>query len=205
MKIIIADDHDLVTDALEALIKKEDFDADILKAKDVNSATEKLTAHTDSDLLLLDYNMPGMNAGKAVDKILKRFPSVRIVIMSGHISRDEIDRTLEYGASGFIPKTMSGIALVNAIKLVIAGEKYIHPSVYDKKSAFDNDTLDLTPRELDTLKQLFLGISNKEIASSLSISEPTVKLHLRSLCDKFEANNRTDLIIKAIKLGYGDV
>jgi len=205
IKLIIADDQDLVRDALTVLIQQQSPDAQINAVESFYAVLDLMRDGVQPDTVILDINMPGMNGLDGARMFIKDYPNIPLILMSGLASRMEIDTAFEVGVKGFIPKTMAGKSLVNAINLVISGEKYVHASIYESNddSANNATAASITAREQDVLTQLFLGGSNKEIARNLDISEPTVKQHLRSLCDKLDARNRTDLIIKAIKGGYG--
>ena len=207
MKLIIADDQDLIRDAIVALIKQYQQDAEIYSVPDFFECMLQMEnckrENKDINIVVLDINMPGMNGLQGVKKFIKSYPNIPVVLMSGLVNKMEIDAAFKIGIKGFIPKTMAGKSLVNALQLVVNGEKYVHSSIYnDKSQTADNG---ITNREQEVLQQLFLGSSNKEIANSLNISEPTVKQHLRSLNEKLEARNRTDLIVKAIKNGHGEI
>lgn len=208
MNIIIADDQDLVRDAIAALVSQQEPESKIVKHEDLYGVLETIReSEIKFDIALLDLNMPGMKGIEGVKQLMQQAPDLPIMIMSGLATRPEVDAAMDIGVRGFIPKTMPGRALVNSLKLVISGEKYVHSSIFEKQDPSNPAAgkVDVTARELDTLQQLFLGSSNKEIARNLNIQETTVKLHLRSLCEKFDAKNRTDLIIKAIKQGYGEI
>jgi len=204
MNVLIADDHDLVADALATLISKNAPDAIVSKADNLDNALE-LTHQLNPTIVVLDLNMPGMNGLQGIKDFKAQFKDIPVSLMSGNASKAAIKQAISLGASGFLPKTMSGIALVSALQLMIAGETYIPANLLDKDGAQKAALkADITAREHDVLQQLGLGQSNKEIARALSIEEPTVKLHIKNLCAKLDAKNRTMLIIHAMKLGYID-
>lgn len=205
MKILIADDHKLFRDAMVALIKKNKVESQINCASSFDEAIEIIEdSESKHDVVILDLNMPGMRGVTGIKNFCDKFPKIPVILLSGMASKNEIGMSLEMGASGFIPKTMAGDSVINAISIVANGDKFIHPSYYEKDSLDNLGKSNISPREREVLDKLFLGGSNKDIANILNIKEVTVKLHISSLFDKFKAKNRTDLIIKALKQGFGN-
>jgi DNA-binding NarL/FixJ family response regulator len=205
MKIIIADDHDLVKDAISTLIKRDDQEAEVLTASNFDQAYALLTDNPDTSLVLLDVYMPHMNNMESIKKMVADFPEIPVVMISGVAKQDDVEKCFSYGVRGFIPKTMNGKALVSVLQMIIDGVKYIPDIMLQPKSdqAVIN-SIGLSKREGQVLKLLFKGLPNKVISQNLFIEESTVKLHLRALFKKLAAKNRTDLVIKAIKAGYSD-
>jgi len=207
MKILLADDHDLVRDALVALVLRDEPHAVVKTADSLTKALEILEADKGYDVVVLDLRMPGMTGVDDVKKVMRLVPEAPVVMMSGVANQVEIEAAFDAGVRGFLPKTMAGKALVNALRLVMAGERYVPSSLFEKpaKGHTVGGAPELSAREADTLKQLFLGRSNKEIARALGIQETTVKLHIRNLCAKLGAKNRTDVVVKAVQAGLGDL
>ncbi|MCI5043253.1 MAG: response regulator transcription factor [Aquisalinus sp.] len=203
MKVLLADDHDLVRDALSALLIAEEPDIDVVTTADLPSALQWVKNEQDFDVIILDMRMPGMNGLDGVQQMLVACHDAKVVLMSGSNVSSEIETALQMGVFGFVPKTIAGAALLNAIKLVAAGEKYLPAYLLSKKSGLspNNNAPHLTEREREVLAELRRGNSNKEISRTLGIAETTVKLHLRSLSEKLEARNRTDIVVRAIDLG----
>ena len=203
MKIIIADDHDLVREALSSLVIRDDSSAEIIQADSLPPVLQALTANSGIDLVLLDVHMPGMEDIQIIEQITTDYPNIPVVMMSGVVSRTDVDLCFQYGARGFIPKTLNGNALVSVLKMVLSGIKYVPDVMLEQQTQSTTpNTHDLSKREHQVLQLLFEGQSNKIIAQNLYIEETTVKLHLRSLFKKLNAKNRTELVIKAIKAGY---
>ena len=203
MKIIIADDHDLVRDALSTLVARDDDKAQIHSVSNFDHAYQYLSENQETELVLLDVYMPGMNGLLSIKKMVDDFPDVPVVLMSGLVEQADVELGFDYGARGFIPKTMNGKSLVSVLKMIINGAKYIPEVMLEPKSADANDNpMGLSEREKQVLMLLLKGLPNKTISQQLHIEESTVKLHLRTLFKKLSANNRTDLVIKAIKAGY---
>ncbi|KCZ58112.1 MULTISPECIES: response regulator transcription factor [Hyphomonas] len=199
MRILIADDHDLVLDAVRSLLEHELPDADISVARNGDDLRTSLaTQDPEFDLALIDLRMPGITGVQDIKDLIAEFPEQRFAILSGVAGQMEIAALMESGARGFIPKTMPGDGLVAAVRLILAGQVFT-PTQSETDSGADGAAL--TPREREVLFCLQRGESNKQIARVLDIQETTVKLHLRSLALKLEARNRTEVVVKAIQSG----
>ena len=198
MKLIIADDHELVRDALALLIEQGAPGSEILRAEDFDTARQLLTDNPDCDLVLLDVVMPGMDGMAGLTDIVSNFPAVPVVLMSGSVTESTVKNAFDRGASGFIPKTLSGAALTSILKLVLSGVRYVPDLVLSNAASA---AVDLSPREQEALQQLAHGYSNKVIARNMGIEETTVKLHLRSLFRKLGVSNRTEAVIAAKNFG----
>ena len=196
--ILIADDHDLVRDTIAAYLETvEGFK--VLTAATLDEALENMRGLDAIDLLILDYNMPGMNGLNGLDRAAKAFPATKVVLMSGVANRDVANAAMAQGAHGFIPKSLTAKSLVNAIKFVLSGERYFpfefgtSETSPDPSGAFAN----LSDREMQTLEQLCIGLSNKEIARNLGVQEVTVKLHVKNVLAKLGVSNRTQAALLA--------
>jgi two-component system, NarL family, nitrate/nitrite response regulator NarL len=198
MHLLIADDHDLVLDAVRSLLEHELPDAEITVMRDGDHVRTALEGGARFDLALLDLRMPGISGVQDVKDLIANFSDQPIAILSGVAGQMEIAALLENGARGFIPKTMPGDGLVAAVRLILAGQVFT-PTITDRAPGADGSSL--TPREREVLFCLQRGESNKQIARLLDIQETTVKLHLRSLALKLEARNRTEVVVKAIQSG----
>lgn len=198
MKIIIADDHDLVRDALALLIEKDAPGSVVWHAQDFDGALALVNQHADVELVLLDVMMPGMDNLAGLRQLADRHPGLPVVMMSGLIQEGTVTKAFELGAMGFVPKTLNGKALVSVLNMVISGVRYV-PDILLQRSvtAPSAPAFNLSPRELETLEQLAKGLTNKVIARELEIEETTVKLHLRSLFKKLGVQNRTEAVIVA--------
>lgn len=198
MRILIADDHDLLRDALVAFMDAED-NIETHTASDLQGAIDLIDGDWTYDLVLLDYNMPGMNGLEGLQKAADRSGVHRVALMSGEATREVAEQALEMGAMGFIPKTLPGKSLVNAIKFMAMGEKYAPLDFMTAEPEANDHPLlkKLTDRETQVLKGLTEGKSNKEIARDLDLSEPTVKLHVKTLYRKMDVANRTQAALVA--------
>ncbi len=229
MKLLLADDHTLFRDALVQYIVRAEPDAVVSLAKDLPEAIEALKENSEQDLILLDLKMPGMNGLNGLKMVRDTYPEIPVALITGVAEKEDVQAAMDLGAVGYFPKTLSGKALLKAIQLVLTGEKFIpldsqtnavmpsYRADEDDKSgasvgAYDgmassqpgNDAAanaNLTPRELEVLSYLAKGESNKEIANALGLQVVTIKLHVRGICRKLDAKNRTQAALKARELG----
>lgn len=218
MHLLIADDHTLFRDALVEFMRRENPGAQIDVAKSLPEAIEQMNALKKVDLVLLDLRMPGMSGLEGISQLQNRFPNQKVAILSGTAEEEDVKGAFSRGAVGYFPKTMSGSALLSAIKVVMAGERFVPlnqgmdvmPSHYADAperaaapaSAADVALLDtLTPREKEVLIYLGRGASNKEIARDLNLQLPTIKLHVAGVCRKLGAKNRTQAALFAQNMG----
>jgi two-component system, NarL family, nitrate/nitrite response regulator NarL len=202
VKVLIADDHDLVRDTIVAFVRA-DGDIQAYTAHDFDSACSKITAEGPFDLVLLDYNMPGMNGIAGLERALELEGAPNVALISGEASRDIAEKALAVGAAGFVPKTLPAKSLLNAIKFMAMGEQYAPVDFMTADPETEKHPLakKLTERELQVLKGLTEGKSNKEIARDLDLSEPTIKLHVKTLYRKVGAKNRTQAALTAREAG----
>lgn len=196
--IIIADDHDLVRDTIAAYLETVD-EFKVLTAENFESAMKLMVGSESIDLVILDYNMPGMNGLDGLEKIMREYPECKVALMSGVANKDVANAAMERGADGFLPKSLAAASLVNAIKFLLLGERYF-PFDFSPNSNGKNtqgEFANLSEREMQTLEQLCIGLTNKEIARNLDIQEVTVKLHVKNLLAKLNVTNRTQAALLA--------
>ncbi|MBI5164198.1 MAG: response regulator transcription factor [Magnetospirillum sp.] len=218
MQILVADDHKLVRDGLRPFLHELDPGAEILDAATLDEAIAAAAKADNLGLVLLDLMMPGMDGIRGLQAFKAKCPpNVPVVIVSGFSSRDHVVAAVQSGASGFIPKTVSGTAMVNALRLVLSGEKYLPSSTFfDEPGAqammmpgmfprgpgvpppFDK----LSRREGEILGLLVEGRTNKEIAIVLDLQEITIKVHLRNVYRKIGAANRAQAVRIAMSSGW---
>lgn len=202
MRILIADDHDLLRDTLVLFLESQNIDS--VAVKDLPSALEKVRNDGPFDLVLLDFGMPGMNGLEGLKTTLAEKGASRVALISGIAPRDIAEQALTLGAAGFLPKTLPAKSLANAVRFMAMGEQY---APIDFMTAAPDETAQnamsekLSRRELQVLQGLCEGKSNKEIARDLELMEPTVKLHVKTLYRKIGAANRTQAAMLAKEAG----
>lgn len=188
MRILVADDHDLVRDTIAAYLDGADVE-EVSTVATLQDAVSLAKSSGSFDLVLLDYNMPGMNGLEGLDRMRAANEGRPVAILSGSATRDVATAALKAGAQGFIPKTLSARSLLTAARFMAAGEVYT-PIEFLKSGNKGEDDI-LTRREQQVLQGICEGKSNKEIARDLNLQEVTVKLHVKTLSRKLKARNRT--------------
>lgn len=199
--ILVADDHDLVRDTIAAYLGQQD-DFKISTASTLPEATEQLSGQTPFDLVILDYNMPGMDGLAGLAAVSRDFPHIKVVLMSGVATPEVAQTAMSMGAMGFLPKSATATSMVNAVRFVLSGERYFpfgfaSDIAPEKVPTFQG----LSAREMETLGHLCEGASNKEIARALNVAEVTVKLHVKNILSKLDVKNRTQAALKAKEHG----
>jgi len=218
MKILIADDHNLVREGLKPFLEELDPQVEIIEAASFDEAYALAGECDHLDLILMDLKMPGMTAFDGLVKICAAHTTTPVVILSGHFNRHDVLEAVERGAAGYIPKTISGSAMVNALRLVLSGEKYIPSAAFQDTPISNDDSpigrsaankIDpdgplsrLSDREKEILGHLIEGNTNKEIARKLGLQEITVKVHLRNIYRKMGAANRAQAVRIALQNGW---
>lgn len=212
MRLLLADDHVLVRDVLKAYIERAEPEATVLSASSVDEAIALAANDSGLDLIMLDYRMPGMDGFAGFDRMRAAKPGVPVAIISGLATRSEIHQAIARGAAGFLPKTLTPQALLGAIRLILSGERFLPAAFFDPDgedagpdapdaAAEGGAAALLTRREREVLSSLCKGEANKEIARKLELQEVTVKIHVRNICRKLNAKNRTQAVLRAIELG----
>ena len=208
-RIIIADDHPLVRGALRQAVSGAVPGSAIVECGDLEELTKELEQNHDADLVLLDLAMPGVRGFSGLMYLRAQHPGVPVVVVSGNEDRTVMRRCIDFGASGFIPKTTEMDAMRTAIRNVLDGGTWTPPDV-DLSTPADRDTADivrrlssLTPQQVRVLMMLSEGLLNKQIAYELSVSEATVKAHVSAILQKLGVESRTQAVIAASKIEAG--
>ncbi len=203
MDILIADDHPLYRDALSMLVQQLDDEVTTKTVCCYDEVIEQLREEKKPDLILVDLHMPGIDAWQGIKSLRELSPETPIVVISSSESEDDSTRALELGALGFIPKSLDGNSMVNALRLIVENGVTIAPIV-KRSEARKSASSSLTKRQHEVLQRLANGESNKIIARKLELSEGTVKLHVRAVFTALNVSNRTQAVIAAEKLGLID-
>ncbi|MEP3296845.1 MAG: response regulator transcription factor [Lentilitoribacter sp.] len=202
MRVLIADDHALVLDMMSMLLSSE-AEIEVSTAQNLEGVVEKVQSGERFDLILLDFNMPGMSGLSGMRKTIELAAGTPVALMSGVATRAVAQEALDEGAAGFIPKTLSARSLINATRFMASGEKFapVEFLTSDDEGAGASADQKLSQREMQVLGGLCRGLSNKEIGLELSIQEVTIKLHVKTLCGKLGARNRTQAAMIARDTG----
>lgn len=208
IKILIADDHHVVRRGLVFFLKTQKDIEVIGEAKNGQEAVE-MTKSLIPDLVLMDLDMPIMDGIEATKQIKAVLPAMKIMILTSFSDQDHVIPAIEAGASGYQLKDIEPDELVRTIKRILAGENQLHPKatthllthLTNKNRDVKQPIDELTKRELDVLLEIAKGKSNKEIASSLYITEKTVKTHVSNVLAKLNLQDRTQAALFAVKNG----
>ena len=190
MKILLADDHDLIRETIAAFLATEGFDT-VSVAATLDEALCCIRQSGPYDLVLLDYRMPGMNGLVGLESAIAANAPKRVAVLSGSISRGVAEAAVRAGAIGFMPKTLGSRDMVSAMHLMIAGKTFLPLGTFPEEPQERPDEFQLSRREADVLRGICEGKSNKEIARDHDLQEVTVKLHVKTLGRKLGARNRT--------------
>jgi DNA-binding NarL/FixJ family response regulator len=206
---VIADDHPLFRGALREAVSGLFATAKIAEAGSFDDAAALLDRDGEVDLVLLDLAMPGVRGFSGLMYLRAQYPSVPVVVVSANDDPAVIRRCMDFGASGFIPKTLGVEQMRSAIARVLEGGVWTPPDV-DLSAGADSETSDLmarlatlTPQQVRVLMMLSEGLLNKQIAYALSVSEATVKAHVSAILQKLGVESRTQAVIAAAKIESG--
>ena len=203
LKILIVDDHPLMRAGISGEVQAQPDMTVIAEAKDGEEAVFLFREHR-PDVTLMDVRMPGTNGIDAISAIRQEFPTARIVVLTTYGGDVQAFRAFKAGAVGYLQKNMLRTELVDTIRLVHAGHRRIPPEVALDMAEHATDE-SMTTRELEVLSNVAKGHSNKIIAAELSISEHTIKNHLKSILAKLNASDRTHAVTIAVKRGMLDL
>ncbi|WP_226550518.1 MULTISPECIES: response regulator transcription factor [Celeribacter] len=202
-RILIADDHAMVLEMFDHFLSNlPEFE--VTTAPDLNVAIDILDRDGPYDLVLVDLNMPGMNGVEGLGKALEKNQGKPTGLLTSDPTAQVVTEILAMGSSGVILKTASLKDLANEIRFMAAGGRYVPVELLDLQRLKSRGTTKspLSEREMQVLEHLAEGQSNREIAQGLSLAEATVKMHVKSICTKLGANNRTQAVIVAQDRNY---
>ena len=208
-RLVIADDHPLFRDALRQAVESVVASARIDEAGSFEELTALLDQDSDVDLVLLDLTMPGISGFSGLIYLRAQFPAIPVVIVSASDDGGTIRQSLDFGASGFIPKRFGVDTLRDAITKVLGGDVWV-PADTDLSSVTDPELarlrhrlVTLTPQQVRVLMMLSEGLLNKQIAYELGVSEATIKAHVSAILQKLGVESRTQAVIAAAKIAGG--
>ena len=199
IRVLTVDDHPLMREGIAAVLEGQ---PDMTVAGEASNGAEALERYRalKPDVTLMDLQMPEMNGIDAIRAIRREFPEARIIVLTTYDGDILASRALRAGAAGYLLKSMLRRDLVDTIRVVHSGGLHIPPEIAQSLAEHRGDDL-LTEREIDVLQLVAAGRSNKAVADELSISEETVKSHMKSIMSKLSANDRTHAVTIAMKRG----
>jgi len=211
IRILIADDHAFVREGTRRILEQEPDLEVVAEAGDGEEAV-KLSCDLKPDVVLVDVAMPRLDGIEATRRIKAQCPAVAVLVLSAYDDDQFIFGLLEAGAAGYLLKSVRGLEIVDAIRAVHAGESVLHPSVARKVlnrfagvsgKQRDKKSLDLlTEREMEVLRMVTKGLSNKDIADGLCLSVRTIQGHLANIFNKLRVSSRTEAVVHALKEGW---
>ncbi len=213
MKILVVDDHELIREAMQLVLRQLDANIEVLEAGNCVDALAAADRHPDLGLILLDIQLPGMSGLDALGSFRERHPAIPVVVLSASENRDDVMRAIDGGAMGFIPKSQPSRVMISALRLVLAGGVYLPVEILGVAAAPATATppasgavrspadLGLTGRQSDVLALLIQGKPNKIICRELGLAEGTVKIHVTAILRALGVANRTQAVIAVSRLG----
>jgi len=208
IRVLLADDHTLVRAGIRSLLENMEGIEVIAEAGDGREALRLVRTHR-PDVVLMDIAMPGLNGLEAAARIAKKFPNVRVIILSMHVNEEYVLQALRAGAAGYMVKGADAAELEIAIRAVARGETYLSPMVskhvvtdYIQRISGETSPLELlTPRQREVLQLIAEGYSTKKIARTLKISVKTVETHRMQLMERLDIHDIAGLVRYAIRVG----
>lgn len=206
IRVVLIDDHRLLREGLRRSLEDED-DIEVVGEAGDGEAGVRLAERLAPDVVLLDVSMPGMGGVEAARLLTDRVPSARVVMLSMHVDADVVADALRAGAAGYVPKDCSSGEIADAVRRAAGGDTTLSPrlaaTVLHELRRLDRPAAAalVTDREAEVLQLIADGCSTPEVAASLYISQKTVKNHLASIYQKLDARDRTQAVIRAVRLG----
>jgi DNA-binding NarL/FixJ family response regulator len=204
--ILIADDHPLFRGALRQALTSALPATELMEAGSFDEVTQRLSAGADVDLILLDLTMPGVQGFSGLLFLRADYPQVPVMVVSANDDPGVVKRCLDFGAMGFMPKTLDAAEMGKAVAAVLNGDVWVPPGM-DFSAGQDSENAEmikrlmtLTPQQVRVLMMLSEGLLNKQIAYELSVSEATVKAHVSAILQKLGVDSRTQAVILASKI-----
>jgi DNA-binding NarL/FixJ family response regulator len=209
IRVFLVDDHDLVREGIRALLEQDPDIEGVGEAGDGQEAIRQVS-QVKPDVVLMDIRLPGGLGGlEATEVILHDVPEVKVVMLTQYENREYVRRAMRIGAHGFLPKRAAAPQLLEAVRAVLAGRRYLHPDIASElaellasgRSLDEDDYERLTPREKQVFKLLAEGATSRDIAKYLSISLKTAMTHRGHVMEKLNVHSRAELIKYAVRKG----
>jgi DNA-binding NarL/FixJ family response regulator len=211
MKILVVDDHDLIREALQGVLKKLTRDPVVLEASNYAQTMEAIASNSDISLILLDLTLPDRDGFSMLAELRERNPAMSVVVLSAVQDRANVMKALDLGAMGYIPKSARNEVMLSALQLVFAGGIYIPAEILARERLSQSaprphevspTDLGLTDRQLEVLTLIVQGKNNKSICKMLNLAEPTVKNHVTAIFKALKVANRAEAVIAVNELGW---
>jgi DNA-binding NarL/FixJ family response regulator len=217
IKILVVDGHFLIRDALRGVLKHLRSDATVLEAIGGLQTMQLVSEHNDIGLVMLELDLPDRDGLSVLGELRERHPAISVVVLSARQDQASVAKALDLGALGFIPKSEQREVMLRALSLVLAGGVYIPPKLLSREVRSHPNPepacivlsersvraarLSLTERQIDVLKLMMTGKTNKVICQILNLAEPTVKNHVTAILKTLKVTNRTEAVIAVRGLG----
>ena len=200
IRLLIVDDHPVVRDGLVAILHQGEPDLEVVgEAGDGKEAVTRWRELRPT-VTIMDLQLPGQTGVEAITAIRREDPEARVLVLTTFDGDADIQRALEAGARGYLLKNVRRATLIEAVRAVAAGQRYLPPATAARLvEAMESERL--TARELDVLALLAKGMRNREIAEALRLAEPTIKIHVNNLLRKLEVKDRTEAAVVALRRG----
>lgn len=202
MKILIVDDHALVREGLAQVLQQISPALHLLQATHGAQALAWLLAHQDIDLVLLDYHLPDSNGLEVLVEMGKVQPALPVLMMSGLCTAQVMRQALQLGALGFLSKAASSEEFLEGVQSALKGEVVVPQVLLNSSGSLAFQTLFLSPRQENVLAHLVNGLTNREIAVALNVSEETIKTHVGTILRYFDVQNRTQAVVAAANYAF---
>jgi DNA-binding NarL/FixJ family response regulator len=199
VRILVVDDHPVVRDGLRLMLETQDSMKVVAEAASGEAALVAFAEHH-PDVVVMDLRLPGMSGAQAAAALQRDHPHARVIILTSYGQEAEIEAALKAGARAYLRKDADRSELLTAIRTVSAGGRYLPAGIHELLAQRTPGS-DLTRREVEVLERIATGMTNKEIGVALSISEDTVKLHVKNLFGKLDVNDRTHAVAVAARRG----
>lgn len=214
MKILLVDDHALFREGMRYVLQRLPEAVEILEAGSFHEGLRLAEQHPELDLALLDLNMPGSEGAVSIKFFHQRYPHIPVVVVSGEEGRGIMEKVMSSGAMGFVCKSSPAPVMLSALNLVLSGGVYVPPQILQQPrmaAEHENDRKDgrslntneygLTTRQMEVLRHLAAGLSNKQIADAIHLAEGTVKIHVAAVYQILRVSSRMEAVRVAEQLG----